>query len=179
MKEVIDDVGHQHVFQILTDNAPNCKSASEIIKDKYPHIYWTPCVVHTLNLALKNICEPKNTSANLDTYLEYFWITLVHNDTMQIKNFIMNHTIRLVIFTKFTPFKLLSIADTRFAFVIVMLKRFKLIKHPLRTMIASEEWDSYRDDDINKARFVKEKINDDEWWEKISYILEFTALIMR
>ena len=23
------------------------------------NIFWTPCVVHTLNLAMKSICEPK------------------------------------------------------------------------------------------------------------------------
>ncbi|KAK9037127.1 hypothetical protein V6N11_022049 [Hibiscus sabdariffa] len=57
MKEVIDEVGHQNVVQIITDNASNCKGAGEIIESMYPHIYWTPCVVHTLNLALKNICS--------------------------------------------------------------------------------------------------------------------------
>ena len=59
MKEVIQEVGHQNVVQIITENAANCKAAGEIIESQYPHIYWTPCVVHTLNLALKNICAEK------------------------------------------------------------------------------------------------------------------------
>ncbi|XP_076926718.1 uncharacterized protein LOC143589995 [Bidens hawaiensis] len=44
-------------------------------------------------------------------------------------------------------------------------------------MVISEEWSSYREDDTMKANFVKEKIVDDEWWEKVSYILSFTEPI--
>ena len=38
MKEVINEVGHQNVVQILTDNTTNCKGAGKIIKSMYPHI---------------------------------------------------------------------------------------------------------------------------------------------
>ena len=68
MKEVINEVGHQNVVQIITDNAANCKAAGEIIESTFPHIYWTPCVVHTLNLALKNICAENNVEKNEATY---------------------------------------------------------------------------------------------------------------
>jgi len=64
MKEVIDEVSDQKVIQIITDNAANCKGAREIIKGMFPHIYWTHYVVHTLNLALKNICATRNLESN-------------------------------------------------------------------------------------------------------------------
>ncbi|GAU49563.1 hypothetical protein TSUD_191890 [Trifolium subterraneum] len=54
----IDEVGAQNVVQVITDNAPVCKAAGSIVENMHPHIFWTPCVVHTLNLALKNICSP-------------------------------------------------------------------------------------------------------------------------
>ncbi|GKB52877.1 hAT dimerization domain, ribonuclease H-like domain protein, partial [Tanacetum coccineum] len=44
-------------------------------------------------------------------------------------------------------------------------------------MVISEEWSSYREDDTAKANFVKEKIVNDEWWDKVSYILSFTGHI--
>ena len=125
---------------------------------------------YTLNLALKNICGTKNVDGNEETYEECSWITEVHVDALQIKNFIMNHNMRLAIFNRFSSLKLLSVADTRFASIIVMLKRLKLIKRGLQAMVISEEWSSYRDDDIGKANFVKEKIVNDDWWEKVSYI---------
>ncbi|KAL0430502.1 UNVERIFIED_CONTAM: hypothetical protein Sradi_0676200 [Sesamum radiatum] len=41
-------------------------------------------------------------------------------------------------------------------------------------MVISEQWSCYRDDDITKARNVKEK---DSWWDSIDYILDFTEPI--
>ena len=59
--KVIGEVRHQHVVQIITDNASVMKAAGSIVESEYPYIFWSPCVVHTLNLALGNICAPKNS----------------------------------------------------------------------------------------------------------------------
>ncbi|XP_076945643.1 uncharacterized protein LOC143616801 [Bidens hawaiensis] len=177
MKEVINEIGHQNIVQIITDNAANCKAAGEIIESQFPHIYWIPHVVHMLNLALKNICSPRYVETNTMSYDECNWIKEVHTDALAIKNFIMNHNMRFLILNKFSSIRLLLVADTRFASIIVMLKRLKLIKRGLQAMVISEEWSSYIEDDSVKANFVKEKIVDDEWWEKVSYILSFIGPI--
>ncbi|KAL9662360.1 hypothetical protein QQ045_027193 [Rhodiola kirilowii] len=177
MKEVIHEVGDKNVVQIITDNAANCKGAGNLIQSEFPHIYWTPCVVHTLNLALKNICAARNANGNERTYEECSWITEIHGDAIQIKNFIMNHNMRLAIFQKFSPLKVLSVADTRFASIIVMLKRFKLIKQGLQAMVISEQWMTLREEDMGKANFVKEKIVNDDWWDRLAYIVDFTRPI--
>ncbi|XP_058010224.1 uncharacterized protein LOC110671880 [Hevea brasiliensis] len=171
LKEVIDEVGHQKVVQVITDNASNCKGAGEIIEGMFPHIYWTPCVVHTLNLALKNICAAKNLETNQETYDVCHWITEIHGDALQIKNFIMNHSMRLAIYNRFSPLKLLSVADTRFASIVVMLKRFKLIRRALEAMVMSDQWAQYREDDQGKARFVRDKVVDEDWWEKVKQVI--------
>ncbi|KAL0313069.1 UNVERIFIED_CONTAM: hypothetical protein Sradi_5706200 [Sesamum radiatum] len=44
-------------------------------------------------------------------------------------------------------------------------------------MVISEQWCCQRDDDITKARNVKEKLLDDSWWDSIDYILDFTKPI--
>nr|KAJ0207194.1 hypothetical protein LSAT_V11C500252780 [Lactuca sativa] len=169
MKEFINEIGHENVVQIITKNAANCKAL--------PHIYWTPCVVHTLNLVLKNICSPRNVETNELTYEQCSWIKEVHEEAFAIKNFTMNHNIRLSIFTKFAPLRLLSVADTRFASIIVMLKRLKLIKRGFQAMVISKEWSSYRLDDTEKANSVKEYILNDDWRDKVAYILSFTRTI--
>ena len=56
MRDVVMKVRPDNVVQIITDNAAVCKVVGMLIKLELPSIYWTPCVVHTLNLALKNIC---------------------------------------------------------------------------------------------------------------------------
>ena len=61
IKAVIDEVGPANVVQIITDNAAICNVAGMLIEVDYPELLWTPCVVDTLNLTLKNICAPKNS----------------------------------------------------------------------------------------------------------------------
>ncbi|XP_012831558.1 PREDICTED: uncharacterized protein LOC105952541 [Erythranthe guttata] len=177
LKKTIDEVGHQKVVQIITDNASNCKAAGELIEGWYPHIFWTPCVVHTLNLALKNICSAKNVESNLETYDLCSWITIVHEDAVQVKNFIMNHAMILAMYKRFAHLKLLSVADTRFASIVVMLTRFMLIKRALQLLVTCNQCTSYREDNQSKAKFVRDTVLSEEWWEKVSYILAFTEPI--
>ncbi|XP_030963396.1 uncharacterized protein LOC115984517 [Quercus lobata] len=139
LKDAIKEIGHEKVVQVITDNANVMKAAGALIEGEYPKIFWTPCVVHTLNLALKNICAAKNTEKNEVTYEEF--------------------------------------ADTRFASVVVTLKRLKLIKRCLQAMAISDQWASYREDDVGKAQKVKDMILSDLWWDNIDYILEFTVPI--
>ncbi|KAG6481700.1 hypothetical protein ZIOFF_058319 [Zingiber officinale] len=174
---VINEVGHQNVVQVVTDNAPVCKAAGLLVEAKYPHIFWTPCVVHTLNLALKNICAPTDSLQNKEAFDECKWIAEVANDASLIKNFILNHNMRLSMFNDNSNLKMLSLADIRFASTIIMLKRFRQIKKCLENMVISERWDVYKEDDVVKARVVKYKILDDQFWEKIDYILAFTSPI--
>ncbi|RZC24732.1 hypothetical protein D0Y65_003769 [Glycine soja] len=174
MREVIMEVGHSNVVQIVMDNAAVCKVAGLIIEAEFPSIYWTPCVVHTLNLALKNICAAKNTEKNNVAYEECSWITQIADDAMFVKNFVMSHSMRLSIFNSL---KLLSIAPTRFVSTIVMLKRFKQLKKGLQEMVISDQWSSYKEDDVAKAKFVKDTLLDDKWWDKVDYILSFTSPI--
>ena len=47
--KVIEDVGVESCVQIITDNAPVCKVAGMIVEAKYPQIFWTPSLVHSLN----------------------------------------------------------------------------------------------------------------------------------
>ncbi|KAL0312834.1 UNVERIFIED_CONTAM: hypothetical protein Sradi_5682700 [Sesamum radiatum] len=123
IKEVIVEVGVANVVQIITDNAPVCKAAGLLVEQQYPHVFWTPCVVHTLNLALKNICAAKNTEANGITYEECHWITEIAASALMIRNFIMNHSMRLAMFNEFSKLKLLAVAETRFASVIVYVEK--------------------------------------------------------
>ena len=44
-------------------------------------------------------------------------------------------------------------------------------------MAISDQWASYREDDVGKAQKVKDMILSDRWWDVVDYILEFTAPI--
>ena len=65
----IQEIGPQKVVQVITDNAAAYKAVGHIVEAKFWYIFWTPCVVHTLNLALKNICAP-STHPRYDDVME-------------------------------------------------------------------------------------------------------------
>ena len=79
----------------------------------------------------------------------------------------MNHSMRLARFNKCCPLKLLQVTDTKFASVVVMLKMLKLIKGCLQAMAISDQWASYRQNDVGKAQKVKDMILSDRWWDTI------------
>jgi hypothetical protein len=174
LKEVIEEVGSKNVVQVITDNASNCQSAGLKIEGHYKNIFWTPCVVHTLNLAMKDICDPKNSVGD---NAELTWIKEAGEDAFYIKNYIMNHGMRLSMFNVFSKLKFLAIAETRFASLHIMLKRLMLIKSSLEKMVLSDEWNNYKEDDLEKAATVKQMILNEVWWGKIKFILSFTEPI--
>ena len=81
LKEAIKEIGHEKVVQVITVNASVMKFAKALFESEYPKIFWTPCIVHTLNLALKNICVAKNIEKNEVTYEECSWITRIADYT--------------------------------------------------------------------------------------------------
>ena len=94
--KVIGEVRHQRVVQIITNNAFVMKAAGSIVEAEYPYIFWSPCVMHTLNLALRNICAPKNSLQNEVAYNECNWIAQVSDEATFIHIFITNHSMRLI-----------------------------------------------------------------------------------
>ena len=132
-------------------------------------------MVHTLNLALKNICAPSTHLRYDDVMEQCRWISRVSNDAFFIKNFIMNHAMRLPMFNNHCKLKSLSVVDTHFASTIVMLKQFKTIKRGLEQLEISEEWEMYIEHDVVKAKEVKDKILNEDFWMDVDYILGFTT----
>lgn len=49
----IQEVGVEHVAQIVTDNASNNMGASTLLKVTRPKIFWASCATHTINLMLE------------------------------------------------------------------------------------------------------------------------------
>ncbi|TXG53295.1 hypothetical protein EZV62_022464 [Acer yangbiense] len=73
LTDSIREMGQQNVVQVITGNTANCKAPGLLVEAKFPHIFWTPCVVHTLNLALKNICSPSAHPKYDDVMEVYGW----------------------------------------------------------------------------------------------------------
>ena len=66
MKKVIDEIGHEKMVQVVTDNATNCKGASPIIEGLYPTIFWTPCVPHPQPCIEEYMCCKEHREQSID-----------------------------------------------------------------------------------------------------------------
>ncbi|XP_066383741.1 uncharacterized protein [Miscanthus floridulus] len=66
LEQQVDKIGKEYVVQVVTDNGANFKAAGMILMERIPHLFWTPCAAHCLNLLLQDISETKefNTAIN-------------------------------------------------------------------------------------------------------------------
>ncbi|KAL6536199.1 hypothetical protein OROGR_012771 [Orobanche gracilis] len=59
MCELIDSyivrVGVENVVQVVTDSASSNVAAGRMLMAKRPHLYWTPCAAHCIDLILEDI----------------------------------------------------------------------------------------------------------------------------
>ncbi|CAD6244450.1 unnamed protein product [Miscanthus lutarioriparius] len=53
--KAIEEIGPDNVVQVVTDNASNNMGAKRLLEEKRPHIFWTSCAAHTINLMLQGI----------------------------------------------------------------------------------------------------------------------------
>lgn len=60
------EVGALNVVQVIIDAALVCKVAGLLVWKKDMHIFWTPCCVHALNNALKDIGKFDWTAALIE-----------------------------------------------------------------------------------------------------------------
>ena len=137
-----------------------------IMAAKYPQIFWTPCIVHSLNLALKSITS------------DVLWIGSIIEDARHIRNFVQNHTNAVTIYKEYTNLSLLKIANTRFASSFIMLKRLREVKTALGAMVISEFWSFWRKTDQAASKKVKDTMLDDLWWEKIDLVIQIMEPII-
>jgi len=54
LEKFIEQASPHNVVQVMADNAPANPVAWNLVSLKYPHIFYQGCVVHTLNLLLKD-----------------------------------------------------------------------------------------------------------------------------
>ena len=151
------------MVQVITDNARVCKAVSLIIEGRYDHIFWTPCIVHNLNLIVEEIDNKVS------------WIKEVTGDAREIIKFITNHHQSQAIFRDYSKLELLKVAETRYASNFVMLRRLVEVKHALVSMVVSQLWIEWRQADSERGSMVHRLCLDEDWWSKVDFLLKFTT----
>ncbi|RVW12187.1 hypothetical protein CK203_084250 [Vitis vinifera] len=101
----VEQVGEENVIQVITDNHSSYVMAGRLLELKRPHLYWTPCAAHCLDLMLEDIGKLPNIKRTLER-------------AISLNGYIYNRSGLLNMMRRFTGQReLLRPAKTRFATV--------------------------------------------------------------
>ena len=142
LEEFIEQVGSKNVVQVTADNTNTNPIAWKLVSHKYPHIYFQGCVVHALNLLLKDWAKQP-------------WIKDYVKAAEVIVKFFRKRHMPFAIFRKYeTRFSLLKPLETRFASYFIMIDRLLEVKDALKQSVVDSQWMAYVNtlDDRDKGK---------------------------
>lgn len=165
----IDEIGPSNVLQVVTDNAANCKAAGREIKKVHKHIFWSPCVVHTLNLIFKDFAS------------NFLWMSGTYTRGKNIVKYFLNHDRAHEIFRNHSGLELLKVAKTRFGSHYLLLRRLLDCREALATCTVVrlwKEWLASGDEHAKElGKEVAATLTDEEFWDEVENILAITKPI--
>ncbi|RXN06113.1 hypothetical protein ROHU_033008 [Labeo rohita] len=152
LKAVINDIGPEKAFALVTDNAANMKVAWAHVKETYPHITTIGCAAHALNLYLKDIMA-------LNT------MNTLYKTAKQVVKYVKGKQVASAIYlskqkekNKNTTLKLPSI--TRWGGVVIMYNSLLEGKESLQEMAISQT--------AAIESVIKRILLDDVFWERVT-----------
>nr|XP_033508858.1 uncharacterized protein LOC104084442 [Nicotiana tomentosiformis]XP_033508859.1 uncharacterized protein LOC104084442 [Nicotiana tomentosiformis] len=158
LNKLVDDVGEGNVVQMIYDNDSNFVNAGKRIMETRPHIYWTPCAAHCIDLMLEDIGKLKIHQETLKRTKDVVKLIYGHTWVLDLmRSFMKNH-------------ELLRPAVTRFATAYLILQSIQKQKQALRSMFSSEAWNTFTW--AKKHEGVKTRATvlfDQTFWPHIAY----------
>lgn len=154
--KVIQEIGPQKFFLVVTDNASNMKAAWHIINTTYPHIYCVGCAAHTLNLLLKDFMKE-----NL--------FEKISKESKKICKYFKQHHILYAAFKeaqaeKYPKNKVISLklpAKTRWGSLFMTVDSLLRNKEALQCTVLVEN--------LNVKQNIKKVVLDDAFWQNLQY----------
>lgn len=167
LDEFVEYVGEANVVQVISDNGSNFKLAGKFLQAKRPHLYWTPCTAHCIDLMLEDIGKIPLVSRTLTR-------------AVALTGYIYNHVFVLNMMRKFTKqANLVRAGKTRFATCYLTLKSIHKHKNSLRAMFISEEWVSSKWAKEAKGKRSAETVLMPSFWNNTVYILKAMGPLVR
>ncbi|XP_028220244.1 uncharacterized protein LOC114401864 [Glycine soja] len=128
LDDVVKFVGEENVVQVITDNAANFKAAGELLMHTRPHLYWTPCAAHCIDMILED----------LEKHLKVHEVTIKKG--RNITTYIYGRTMLISMLKKYTNGRdLVRPGMTRFATAYLTLACLHEMKASLMRLFSSEE----------------------------------------
>ncbi|CAI7912363.1 unnamed protein product [Closterium sp. NIES-53] len=159
IRRSIADVGDRKVVQVVMDNASNNRRAADILRDRFPAIFFNNCAVHVLDLMLHDIGNIRAVKRVLNQ---------VHRVGMIVKD---SASAVALFHELFSTLSLVRPSATRFGTQVIMLTRFLEVKRALKEMVISEEWEAVAVAQLDKGRAVRLLLLDEVFWDCATAVL--------
>ncbi|XP_048544817.1 uncharacterized protein LOC125523790 isoform X2 [Triticum urartu] len=159
IKEVIEEIGQEHVVQLVTDNGSNFKKACLDLVVDFPHITWQPCAAHTINLMLKEMgCFPE--------------INTVVNSCKRICRFMHNHSTLHAEMQKHIGGELVRPNATRFGTNFMFLESFWDKQEKFKVWMTSPEWKNSSWSSEVDYDYTYDCLTSRKWWDDVKMVLD-------
>ncbi|CAM0879667.1 unnamed protein product [Alopecurus aequalis] len=159
-KVVVEEIGHENIVQLITDNGSNYKKACKTLVEEpeYNHIVWQPCAAHTVNLMLKDIAKFRE-------------VDVIVKSAKQICRFFHNHNNLHDSMKRNVGGELIKPNATRFGTVFMFLESYHQKKDQFRKWMVSDDWkQSIWKNDADYV-FAEELLSSNVWWAALEWVL--------
>lgn len=154
LEKRIDAIGRDKVVQIVSDNGANFKAAGRLLERKIPHLFWTPCAAHCLDLMLEDIGK-----------IHEFKKCISH--ARQVTTFIYRHGKLLDATREKIGGDLVRPAVTRFATAFLTLQSLFKHKQALRCLFVSDDWTRSKLSSTEAGKKVTEILLSTNFWNSV------------
>ncbi|CAN1294472.1 hypothetical protein LINPERPRIM_LOCUS22472 [Linum perenne] len=156
----IEEVGADHVVQVVTDNASNNMGAKALLLTKRPNIFWSSCATHTINLMLQGIGNLPRFKKVLDQAKGFTIFIYSHHRTLECMRS----------FTK--KREIVRPGVTRFASQFLTLQSMLEKKGDLRRMAVDKKWDDLKDVHTKKGKDATATMLSVTFWNGVNLCLK-------
>ncbi|XP_073034578.1 uncharacterized protein [Primulina eburnea] len=155
LNKVIDEIGEENIVHVVTDSESANKAAGQKLMIERPHMFWSPCAAHCIDLMLEDIGKMTKVKRCIDK-------------AKQITSFIYNSDKVVNLMKIYTNDReLLRPGITRFATEFISLESLVRYSQDLKRLCTSIEWQEYNN--TSKRRKDAEKITaiilDAKFWK--------------
>ncbi|KAI8563753.1 hypothetical protein RHMOL_Rhmol03G0133500 [Rhododendron molle] len=163
----VEHIGEANVVQVITDSAAANVAAGKLLEAKRPHLFWSPCAAHCLDLMLEDIFKFPN--------LKTTW-----ERAIMIHGYIYNRPSLSNMMRQFTKKKeLVKPAKTRFATAFLTLQRVYEQKGNLRKMFTSKKWTNSKWAKEQGGKQVEKVMLMASFWRNVLLALKFASPLVK
>jgi hypothetical protein len=154
----IDEIGEEHVVQVVTDNASVNTTPSSLLRAKRPSIFWNGCATHCLDLMLEDLGKLELVEQTI--YVE-----------KHVTIFLYAHTRVLDLMRKFLQKDLVRSGITRFATAYLNLKSLLDNKKELGRLFRSDELNELGYLKKGKGNKANKVVKSENFWKNVDMVV--------